>query len=203
MTQCQIYLVTQCREYYPFDGVCHLPAPSLYEPIKFPKIAKMLSARGATQAEIADCLNISYAQFKRWMNSYPELYEAVQAGNDTFTPRVERALAERAIGFHVDEYIWREVPKEQYAKTGERFELVPTHRKYYPPEVSAIRYHLNNRAKDKWREQQNIEVETKRETSQEILARIYERLAKMREQGYLTSIVPALPAPEDDSDIED
>jgi len=176
---------------------------SSYDPERFPKIAKMLSARGATQAEIADCLNISYAQFKRWMNSYPELYEAVQAGNDTFTPRVERALAERAIGFHVDEYSWREVSQEQFERTGERFELIPTHRKYYPPEVSAIKYHLNNRAKSKWREQQNIEVETKRETSQEILDRIYARLAKMREQGYLTSVVPALPPPEDDSDVED
>jgi hypothetical protein len=77
-------------------------------------------------------------------------------------------------------------------------------RKHYPPEVSAIKYHLNNRAKDRWRDTQNIEVETKRRSSQEILASIYERLAKMREQGYLTSIdVPALPAPEDDSDVED
>jgi hypothetical protein len=164
----------------------------------------MLSARGATQAEIADCLNIRYAQFKRWMNSYSELYEAVQAGNDTFTPRVERALAERAIGYYVDEYSWREVSDERYAKTGERFELVPTHRKYYPPEVSAIRYHLNNRAKDKWRDQQNIEVETKRRSSDEIRQGIYERLARMKEQGYLTTIdLPALPAPEDDSDVED
>ena len=33
---------------------------------------------------------------------------------------------------------------------------------------------------------------------------IYERLAKMKEQGYLTTIdLPALPAPEDDSDVED
>jgi hypothetical protein len=177
---------------------------SKYDPETCPRQAKFLAARGATQSEIADCLGISLAQFKRWLTQYPELYEAVQAGNDTFTPRVERALAERAIGFHVDEYSWREVSKEQYAKTGERFELVPTHRKYYPPEVSAIRYHLNNRAKDKWRETQNIEVETKRRSSKEILASIYERLAKLKEQGYLTTIeLPALPAPQDDSDVED
>src|SRR6516165_7084099 len=146
---------------------------SKYDPETCPRQAKFLAARGATQSEIADCLGISLAQFKRWLTQYPELYEAVQAGNDTFTPRVERALAERAIGFHVDEYSWREVSKEQYAKTGERFELVPTHRKYYPPEVSAIRYHLNK------------EVETKRRSSKEILASIYERLAKLKEQGYL------------------
>ena len=107
------------------------------------------------------------------------------------------------MGFYADQYTWREVSQEQFERTGERFELIPTHRTYYPPEVTAAKFHLTNRAKDRWRDQQNIEVETKRQTSEEVLARIYERLAKMREQGYLRSIVPALPAPEDDSDIED
>ena len=51
---------------------------------------------------------------------------------------------------------------------------------------------------------QNVEVETKRRSSDEILASIYERLAKLKEQGYLTTIeLPALPAPQDDSDVED
>jgi hypothetical protein len=177
---------------------------SSYDPERFPRLAKFLASRGATQAEIADCLNISVRQFKTWLVQHPALYEAVHAGNDTFTPRVERALAERAVGYYVDEYTWREVSQEQYERTGERFELIPTNRKYYPPEVTAAKFHLINRAKERWREQQNIEVQTKRETSEEILARIYDRLAKMKEQGYLTTIdIPALPAPEDDSDIED
>jgi hypothetical protein len=37
---------------------------------------------------------------QNWINQYPELHEAIQAGNDVFNPRVERALAERAIGFY-------------------------------------------------------------------------------------------------------
>ena len=170
---------------------------SSYDPRRFPQIAKMLSSRGATQAEIAKCLDISVSQFKMWLTQYPELYEAVQAGNDTFTPRVERALAERAIGY---EYTWEE--EEINPVTGQK-QLVRKH-KYFPPEVSAIKYHLNNRAKDRWRDVQNVEVETKRRTSGEILAGIYERLAKLKEQGYLTTIdIPALPAPQDDSDVED
>ena len=153
---------------------------SSYDPRRFPQIAKMLSSRGATQAEIAKCLDISVSQFKMWLTQYPELYEAVQAGNDTFTPRVERALAERAIGY---EYTWEE--EEINPVTGQK-QLVRKH-KYFPPEVSAIKYHLNNRAKDRWRNVQNVEVETKRRTSGEILASIYERLAKLKEQGYLTT----------------
>src|SRR6516225_5724320 len=170
---------------------------SKYDPETCPRQAKFLAARGATQSEIADCLGISLAQFKRWLTQYPELYEAVQAGNDTFTPRVERALAERAIGY---EYTWEE--EEINPVTGQK-QLVRKH-KYFLPEVSAIKYHLNNRAKDRWRNVQNVEVETKRRTSGEILASIYERLAKLKEQGYLTTIdIPALPAPQDDSDVED
>ena len=141
--------------------------------------------------------NSIVSQFKMWLTQYPELYEAVQAGNDSFTPRVERALAERAIGY---EYTWEE--EEISPVTGQK-QMVRKH-KYFPPEVSAIKYHLNNRAKDRWRDVQNVEVETKRRTSGEILAGIYERLAKLKEQGYLTTIdIPALPAPQDDSDIED
>ena len=124
--------------------------------------------------------NSIVSQFKMWLTQYPELYEAVQAGNDSFTPRVERALAERAIGY---EYTWEE--EEINPVTG-RKQLVRKH-KYFPPEVSAIKYHLNNRAKDRWRDVQNVEVETKRRTSGEILASIYERLAKLKEQGYLTT----------------
>ena len=48
------------------------------------------------------------------------------------------------------------------------------------------------------------EVEVKRRSSDEVLAGIYERLAKLKEQGYLKTIeLPALPAPQDESDVED
>jgi len=170
---------------------------SSYNPERYPREAKFLSARGATQAEIADCLGISLAQFKRWLTQYPELHDAVHAGNDAFTARVERALAERAIGYDDtwDEEIINPVTGE--LRTVRR-------RRHYPGDVGAIKFHLTNKAKDRWREVQNIEVETKRRSSDEIRQGIYERLAKMKEQGYLTTIdLPALPAPEDDSDVED
>src|SRR6516165_11755931 len=75
--------------------------------------------------------------------------------------------------------------------------VVPWHSK-------AANQWLTNRKRHEWKNVQNTEVEVKRRSSDEILAGIYERLAKLKEQGYLTTIdVPALPAPQDDSDIED
>src|SRR5271169_1557491 len=70
------------------------------------------------------------------------MMEAVHAGNDAFNPRrVERALAERAIGFSVDLCDW--VDDDE---TGERV-LKPTSRKYYPPDVTAMIFFLKNRMK--------------------------------------------------------
>jgi hypothetical protein len=37
----------------------------------------------------------------KWLNQYPELHEAVKTAADVFNPRVERALAERAVGYFV------------------------------------------------------------------------------------------------------
>jgi hypothetical protein len=49
-----------------------------------------------------------------WRNKYPEFRDAIQIGVDTFNPRVERALAERAIGFWVT--IKEEVRDEKTGK---------------------------------------------------------------------------------------
>src|SRR6266700_4893791 len=77
-------------------------APSKYDPKNFPRIAKLLAQRGAILCEIAECFGVNTRTLTRWLNQYPELREAIDAGNDVFNPRVERALAERAIGFWVD-----------------------------------------------------------------------------------------------------
>jgi hypothetical protein len=54
---------------------------------------------GATNADMAAALDISLATFYVWCNQFPELHEAVHVGKDQFDARVERSLAERAIGY--------------------------------------------------------------------------------------------------------
>jgi hypothetical protein len=53
-------------------------------------------------AEIADCFAVTTRTLSNWLAQYTELRDAVDAGNDVFNPRVERALAERALGYEVD-----------------------------------------------------------------------------------------------------
>jgi transposase-like protein len=170
---------------------------SSYDPERFPAIAKALAEHGATQEEVAARLGITSRQLRTWRAQYPELRDAMDAGNDVFDTRVERALAERAIGFYET---WEE---EKFNPVTGRKELL-VHREYYPPDTKAARIWLTNRKRNDWKNVPKHEVETKRRSSDEILARIYERLAKLKEQGYLTTIeLPALPAPQDDSDVED
>ena len=54
----------------------------------------------ATQEEIASTLGITSRQLRTWRAQYPELRQAMDAGNEVFDTRVERALAERATGFY-------------------------------------------------------------------------------------------------------
>ena len=123
-----------------------------YDPKTFPRTAAFLAQRGAILSEIADCFGVTTRTLSNWLNEYPELREAVDAGNDAFNTRVERALAERAIGFYADRYAWQEDPE-----TGER-KLVPTERKYFPPDVTAGIYFTKNRMPDRWRDVQRPEV---------------------------------------------
>jgi hypothetical protein len=81
----------------------------------------------------------------RWSVQHPEFGQAIQAGNDVFNRRVERALAERAIGFYADQFTWRATTEQQRKQGEPRYELVPTGRTYYPPDVTAAIYWTKNR----------------------------------------------------------
>jgi Homeodomain-like domain len=170
------------------------PAP-LYDPERFPKEARFLAERGATQAEIADCFGISTRTLQRWIVQYPELKQAVQAGNDAFDARVERALAERAIGFYADQYTWRATTEQERKQGKPEYVLVPTTRTYYPPDVAAARYWTKNRMRDKWTEVNKVEVPVKRRSPDEILEGIHAKLVDLKANGYLDAILlKALPA---------
>jgi Homeodomain-like domain len=169
-------------------------ASPLYDPKHYPRYAKFLAERGATQAEIADCFGISTRTLQRWIVQYPELKEAVQAGNEVFNARVERALAERAIGFYADQYTWRATTDQERKQGKPEYVLVPTTRTYYPPDVAAARYWTKNRMRDKWNDVNKVEVATKRRSSEEILEGIHAKLLDLQAKGYLQGlVVPALP----------
>jgi len=67
----------------------------------------------------------------------------LDAGNEVFDTRVERALAERAIGFYET---WEE--DKINPVTGQRETFI--HREYYPPDTKAANQWLTNRKRHEW-----------------------------------------------------
>ena len=132
-----------------------------YNAKQFPRTAQLLAARGATQDEIADCLGVSARTVQRWIARHQEFAEAVQAGNDVFNPRVERALAERAIGFWIT---WDETETFTDRDGHQQIKTVQ-HRKYFPPDVTAGIWWTKNRMKDKWADVHKHEIKSQLKSS--------------------------------------
>jgi hypothetical protein len=155
-----------------------------YDSKTFPRSAKFLAQRGATQAEIADCFQVSTRAFEKWLTLYPELREAVTVGNEAFDTRVERALAERAIGF------WVDIPVQVMHK-GKLVE-VGCERKYFPPDVTAGIFWTKNRMPDRWRDVQRHEVnQVGLKSADELRQLLLTEFKDLVDQGLLQ-----LPAPE-------
>jgi hypothetical protein len=131
---------------------------SEYDPKHYPRYAKFLAEHGATQDEIADCFGGSTRTLLRWLAEHPELREAVRVGVEVFNPRVERGMAERAMGFYADNFAWRATTEAERKAGKPEYVLVPTSRVYYPPDPTAGRYFLNNRMRDKWADINKVEV---------------------------------------------
>jgi hypothetical protein len=156
--------------------------PSKYNAEIFPRTCAFLAQRGATIAEMADACSVDTRTFYRWMVKYPELNDAVSSGKDAFDTRVERALAERAIGFEVDVEEWFVIKGKLQKK------IV---RKYYPPDVTAGIYFSKNRMPDRWRNVQRHEVtDTRLKSSEELRQLLAAEFEDLIDQGLLQ-----LPAP--------
>jgi hypothetical protein len=87
---------------------------------------------------MASALDISLSTFTVWCSQFPELREAVNVGKDQFDTRVERALAERALGYFAS---WED--EAHNPATGVK-EPLKKH-KYIEPSVAAARLWLTNR----------------------------------------------------------
>lgn len=116
-----------------------------YKP-EYARIAAVLAAQGATDGVLAKAFDVHTSTIRDWYSTYPAFGEAVRTGKaEVFDPLVERALAQRAVGYSVD------VTEVKYVgKDADRVEDVI--RKHFPPDTTACIFWLKNRQPDKWRD---------------------------------------------------
>jgi hypothetical protein len=105
-----------------------------------------LYREGWTLAAIANFLGISERTLCNYKNQYPELAEALKRGNDDAVYAVENALFRSALGFTYEE--------EELLKNG----VIATVQKYAKPNVNAQIFFLKNRARQKWSDRQEHDV---------------------------------------------
>lgn len=111
-------------------------------------LARWAARRGAGYHELADLLKISKPTFDEWMLTNDAFSAAVHAGElEQFDARVERTLAERAMGYFID------VEKVFKHEGGV---VRTTVREYVPPDTGAMTMWLKNRMPARWRDQQDV-----------------------------------------------
>lgn len=148
---------------------------STYRP-EYAKVAEALCARGASDADLADALGKGTFTITSWCSTYPEFGEAVRKGKAAvFDPKVERALAQRAIGYSVD-------TEEVKVLSGGEIVRYPV-RKHFPPDTTACIFWLKNRNPEAWRDVHKVDhtgtFQLENLSSTELLAQIRQTAAEL------------------------
>jgi hypothetical protein len=157
--------------------------PTAYDPNIMPNAARLMCQRGAIMSELADVFRVSRRTIHYWMNQHPKFHDAIQTGVDVFNQRVERALAERAIGFFVT---LRE--EELDPETGQL--ITPAQRQYYPPDPTSMIFFLKNRMRDRYRDVHKIDGELRvLKTSEDLRIEIHKDILELQAQGYDPKII--------------
>lgn len=113
-----------------------LCATSQYRKL-FAPAAALLALSGHGLADIAATFNVTPELFKEWMDTYPELAEAIQKGSVMADAEVAHALHRCAVGYDQDEQV---VITDENGKP-----RIQTITKHYPPDPELARWWQENR----------------------------------------------------------
>ena len=122
--------------------------PPVYDPVRFPQLARALAADGKLDVDLAQAFQVSAWCIYAWKRKHPEFRAACVVTDAEKLEAVKRSLFHRATGYsHATKKIMA-VPVG-----GGMSEIVEVpYVEHYPPDVAAIRFYLCNRAPAEWRE---------------------------------------------------
>lgn len=138
--------------------------PTAYNPIKHNKQAHELAELGATDAQLAEALNIDEATLNRWKLKYPEFRESIKSGKDKTDDEVELALLTRAKGTKIKKMRVIQIGDEKIETdgTGRQFIIKAVRKEMsedeIAPDTAAAFIWLKNRRPESWRDKVSQEI---------------------------------------------
>lgn len=135
---------------------------------------KAIAMQGLSDDEMAQLFAIPERLFDKWKKFYPAFKEAIEEGRTHADANVVKALYQVATGYsHSDVKIHYD-PKDQRFYEHEYI-------KHFKPDMAAIKFWLNSRQREQWRDVQEHDVKTevglglpgmKNETKDELISSI-------------------------------
>lgn len=124
--------------------------PSIYDDSMAATAAEM-ALNGATDAEIARELGVRRTTIYDWNKRIPGFADALKKAKAIFDSRVERTLAERALGYSH--------PETKFFYDKDVGVVSVDTIKHYPPDTTAAIFWLKNRDPENWRDVQKVEAD--------------------------------------------
>jgi hypothetical protein len=126
--------------------------PSKYDPNMCKQVTK-LCRLGATTQEVADFFDVHRDTILEWQNTHEEFAFAMRTGKLHADVKVANALYKKATGYTIKEKI--DCGKDENGEPIEKTKVT----RIYPDTVACI-FWLKNRQPDKWRDKQEVSVES-------------------------------------------
>jgi hypothetical protein len=122
--------------------------PTLYRP-EYSAIARKMTAMGATDRDLAEAFGVTVVTIWRWQTAHEDFCSALKIEKGEFDNRVERSLAQRAVG-----YSFPAVKIMQHNGVPVRVE----YDEHVPPDPGAAKLWLSNRRPEQWRDVRRTEL---------------------------------------------
>ncbi len=124
--------------------------PTKYQ-AQYNEQARKLCLMGYTDKQLADFFEVNESTINEWKIKHKSFSESLKAGKEIADANVTASLYERATGYsHIETKV--------FCSNGDIVTAdVP---KLYPPDPLSMKYWLNNRQKDRWREKVETENTT-------------------------------------------
>ena len=122
--------------------------PSTYKP-EYARIARVMCANGATDADLASAFDVTTMTIWRWNAKHEKFGAALKIAKGEYDDRVERALAQRAVGYSFDTV-------KIFLPAGSREPVLVPYREHVPPDPYAAFKWLSCRRMSEWRDRKEV-----------------------------------------------